>query len=432
MPMTPEKSYKSCLKTMYGFRRFGIKLGLATIKKILTGLDNPQLRYGCVHVAGTNGKGSVASSLASILYQSGYKTGLYTSPHLVRFNERIQINNRPISNKNVVAAYNAVRQVHHGKREPTFFEFATAMALYEFGRQQVEWAVIETGMGGRLDATNVIQPELSIITNISLEHREYLGGTLSQIATEKAGIIKRRKPVVTAIKQKDARRVVEQIAAQKNTVLYRLGRDFRVRRKQRGTFSYYGLKNTWHDLQTALRGSHQADNAALVLAACELLSERKAQLKLANIKKGLRTNHWPGRLETVSENPLIMMDGAHNQAAARNLARFLSSNLAGSKITLVIGILDDKPYKVMLNSLLPLASRVVLTRAKIDRALDPQKLQEVAGKYRIKSTIIPDVVKAVKYAIDTSAPEDAICIAGSLYVVGEAKEAFDKGALGSD
>jgi dihydrofolate synthase/folylpolyglutamate synthase len=432
MPMKPEKSYKSCLKTMYGFRRFGIKLGLATIKKILTGLDNPQLRYGCIHVAGTNGKGSVASSLASILYQSGYKTGLYTSPHLVRFNERIQINNRPISNKNVVAAYNAVRQVHHGKREPTFFEFATAMALYEFGRQQVEWAVIETGMGGRLDATNVIQPELSIITNISLEHRDYLGDTLSQIATEKAGIIKRRKPVVTAIKQKDARKVVEQIAAQKNTVLYRLGRDFRIRRKQPGTFSYYGLKNTWHDLQTALRGSHQADNAALVLAACELLSERKVQLKLANIKKGLRTNHWPGRLETVSENPLIMMDGAHNQAAARNLARFLSSNLAGSKITLVIGILDDKPYKVMLNSLLPLASRVVLTRAKINRALDPQKLQEVAAEYRIKSTIIPDVVRAVKYAIDTSAPEDAICIAGSLYVVGEAKEAFDKGRLGRD
>jgi dihydrofolate synthase/folylpolyglutamate synthase len=427
--MTPEKSYKKCLKTMYGFRRFGIKLGLATIKKILKGLDDPQQGYGCIHVAGTNGKGSVASSLASILYQSGYKTGLYTSPHLVRFNERIQINNRPISNKNVVAAYNAVRQVHHGRREPTFFEFATAMALYEFGRQQVDWAVIETGMGGRLDATNVIVPELSIITNISLEHRDYLGDTLSKIAAEKAGIIKRRKPVVTAIKQKDARRVVEQIAAQKNAALYRLGRDFRVRRQQPGTFSYYGLENTWHDLQTALRGSHQADNAALVLAACELLSRRKARLELADIKKGLRTNRWPGRLETVSENPLIMLDGAHNQAAARNLARFLSSNLAGSKITLVIGILDDKPYKVMLNSLLPLASRVVLTRAKIDRALDPQRLQEVAGEHGVASTIIPDVVEAVKYAIDTSAPDDAICIAGSLYVVGEAKEAFDKGTL---
>lgn len=416
---------------MYGFRRFGIKLGLATIKKILKGLDNPQQGYGCIHVAGTNGKGSVASSLASILNRSGYKTGLYTSPHLVRFNERIQVNNRPISNKNVVAAYNAVRQVHQGRREPTFFEFATAMALYEFGRQQVDWAVVETGMGGRLDATNVIQPALSIITNISLEHRDYLGNTLSRIAAEKAGIIKRRKPVITAIRQKAARQVVEQIAAQKNATLYRLGSDFRVRRKQSGTFSYYGLRNTWHGLQTALKGSHQTDNAALVLAACELLSERKARLELSDIKKGLRTNHWPGRLETVSENPLIMMDGAHNRAAASNLARFLSSNLTGSKITLVIGILDDKPYKAMLNSLLPLASRVVLTQAKIDRALDPQRLQEVAGEYRIENKIIPDVVKAVKYAIDTSAPEDAVCIAGSLYVVGEAKEAFDKGMLNS-
>jgi len=414
---------------MYGFRRFGIKLGLSTIKKILSNLNNPQRTYGCIHVAGTNGKGSVASSLATILLRSGYKTGLYTSPHLVRFNERIQVNNRPISNKNVLAAFNAVRQVHHGRREPTFFEFATAMALYEFSRQQVEWAVIETGMGGRLDATNVIQSELSIITNISLEHRDYLGNTVSQIAAEKAGIIKRRKPVVTGIRQKSARQVVEQAAAQKNADLYRLGRDFKVRRQPPGTFSYYGLDNTWHGLQTALQGSHQADNAALVLAACELLSRRKARLELTDIKCGLRSNRWPGRLETVSQKPLIMLDGAHNLAAARNLNRYLASNLAGRKITMVIGILDDKPYKAMLDSLLPLASRVILTRAKIDRALDPRKLQEVAAKFKVKHTIVPDVVEAVKHAIDTTAPEDAVCIAGSLYVVGEAKEAFDKGAL---
>lgn len=429
MRMAPEKSYGNCLKAMYGLRRFGIKLGLSTIKKILKGLENPQQGYACIHIAGTNGKGSVASSLATILYRSGYRTGLYTSPHLVRFNERIQVNNRPISNKNVVAAYNAVRQVHHGRREPTFFEFATAMALYEFGRQQVDWAVIETGMGGRLDATNVIQPQLSIITNISLEHRDYLGDTLARIAAEKAGIIKRRKPVITAIRQQAARRVVEEIAAAKNAPLYRLGRDFKVRRKHAGTFSYYGLKNTWHDLQTALRGSHQADNAALVLAACELLRERNAKLELTAIKKGLSTNNWPGRLETVSKNPLVILDGAHNQAAASNLARFIASNLAGPRLTLVIGVLDDKPYKLMLKSLLPLASRVILTRAKIDRALDPQRLQEVAIAYNVEITIIPDVAGAVKYAIDTSARDDAVCIAGSLYVVGEAREAFDKGLL---
>ena len=171
---------------MYGLHRFGIKLGLATIRKILKGLGNPQRGFACIHVAGTNGKGSVASSLASILHRSGFTAGLYTSPHLVSFNERIQINNHPIANERVVAAYNAVTGVHHGRREPTFFEFATAMALYEFGRRQVDWAVIETGMGGRLDATNVITPELSVITNVSLEHQAYLGKTIRPYCRRKS------------------------------------------------------------------------------------------------------------------------------------------------------------------------------------------------------------------------------------------------------
>ncbi len=176
---------------MYGFRRFGIKLGLSTIKKILSGLGNPQDAFACIHVAGTNGKGSVASSLASILYCSGYKTGLYTSPHLIRFNERIKINNRPISNEKVVASYNAVKSTYYGRRDPTFFEFTTAMALFEFAAQKVDWAVIETGMGGRLDATNIINPALSIITNISLEHREYLGNTIDPNCRGKSGDYKK-------------------------------------------------------------------------------------------------------------------------------------------------------------------------------------------------------------------------------------------------
>jgi dihydrofolate synthase/folylpolyglutamate synthase len=429
MPMAPASSYKNCLKTMYGFRRFGIKLGLSTIRNILKDLGNPQNGFACIHIAGTNGKGSVASSLASILNRCGYKTGLYTSPHLVRFNERIQVNSRSISNNNVVAAYHAVRGAHHGRREPTFFEFATAMAIYEFGRRQVDWAVIETGMGGRLDATNIIKPEISIITNVSLEHREYLGNTLRRIAAEKAGIIKFRKPVVTGIRQKGVREVIEKIAAEKKAPLFRLGRDFKIRRKHPDKFSYYGLNNRWHNLQTALRGSHQADNAALVLAACELISERKAVLEVAKIKNGLRTTQWPGRVETVSTDPLIILDGAHNLAAARNLGRFLTSNLAGHRLTLVIGILDDKPYRAMLKSLLPVASRVILTRAHINRALDPRKLLDVAGEFNLESKIIPDVAGAVKHAIEINSCDGVICIAGSLYVVGEAKEALARGLL---
>lgn len=414
---------------MYGLHRFGIKLGLSTIRKILQELGNPHKKFACIHVAGTNGKGSVASSLASILSQSGYTTGLYTSPHLVSFNERIQINNRPISNEAVVDAYNAVTAVHYGQREPTFFEFATAMALFEFGQQQVDWAVIETGMGGRLDATNIITPEVSIITNVSLEHQAYLGNTISLIAGEKAGIIKSRKPVITGVRQQSARQVVEKTAAEKKAPLYRLGRDFKVRRHQSGTFTYYGRNCVWPDLQTALRGSHQADNAGLVLAACELLNEKNADLAIENIKTGLATNYWPGRLETVSSEPLIILDGAHNRAAAENLARFLAANLTGRKLTLVIGILDDKPYEAMLKSLLPLAGRVVLTRAKIERALDPRKLMKAAQNYPLERTIVSDVAEAVKHAIDTNPPGGAICIAGSLYVVGEAKAAFDQGLL---
>jgi dihydrofolate synthase/folylpolyglutamate synthase len=424
--MVSKNTYENCLKTLYGFQRFGIKLGLSTIKRILAGLGDPQDTFACIHVAGTNGKGSVASSLASILYRSGYKTGLYTSPHLVRFNERIQVNNRPISNEKVVASYSAIKEAHFGKRNPTFFEFTTAMALFEFAAQKVDWAVIETGMGGRLDATNIVNPALSIITNISLEHREYLGNTLTQIAAEKAGIIKKRTPLVTGIRQKKAFAEVKRIAAEKKAPLFRLSTDFKVRRNQKQTFSYYGIRNVWHNLQTALPGSYQVDNAALVLAACELIGKNNAALTLNNIQEGLSKNLWPGRLEIVSDNPFIILDGAHNLAAARNLAKFMSTNLAGRVITLVVGILDDKPYKAMLKSLLTPVNRVILTRAKINRALDPRKLYEAAKNLKPDVAIIPDVARAIKNAVETTPRHGAICIAGSLYVVGEAKEAFEK------
>ncbi len=425
MPMVSESSYDQCLREMFGLRRFGIKLGLDTIAGILHGLGDPQQTLTCIHVAGTNGKGSVASSLATILCACGYKTGLYTSPHLVRFNERIQIDNQPISDEQVVQAYQAVRRVHHGLREPTFFEFATAMALYVFGRRKVDWAVIETGMGGRLDATNIIAPALSIITNISLEHREYLGDCLAQIAAEKAGIIKPRTPAITGIRQKPALAVARKIAADRNAPLYCLGKDFRVRRSSSGGFTYHGIENTWPNLHTGLLGNHQVDNAALVLAACELLNRRQAAISLSCIQQGLQTNRWPGRLEVVADNPTLILDGAHNLMAARNLARFLETNLDGRPITLVIGILDDKPHAAMLKSLLPVADRVILTRAKIDRALAPEKMLPLARSLVKSVQVIDDVAQAVKYARDTTPAAHAICVAGSLYVVGEAKTALE-------
>ena len=425
MGMESDNSYQSCLKKMYGLRRFGIKLGLSTIKNILSGLGNPQNTYACVHVAGTNGKGSVASSLASILNQAGYKAGLYTSPHLVEFNERIHVNSRPITNENVLASYKTIEQVHHGDREPTFFEFTTAMAFLEFARQKVDWAIIETGMGGRLDATNIIGPRVSIITNISLEHRDYLGNTLAQISAEKAGIIKAGKPIITGVRQKKAIAVIENKAAEKSAPLFRLGRDFRVRRSASRTFSYHGIEANWPGLQTGLAGTHQVDNAALVLAACEIINQNGGNLSVDQIKAGLIKTRWPGRLEIVATEPRIILDGAHNFIAARNLARFLSAHFGDRNLTMVIGILDDKPYSAMLKCLLPTANRVILTRAKISRALEPQKLEALAKKITPRVTIISDVKQALEYAIKTASQNDVICVAGSLYVVGEAKEALE-------
>jgi len=424
--MKLKDTYDDCLQTMYGLRRFGIKLELSTIQGILNGLENPQNRMACIHVAGTNGKGSVASALASILRLASYSVGLYTSPHLVKFNERICINGRPISDENVVLSYEAVKSVRHGGREPTFFEFSTAMALYEFGRQKVEWAVIETGMGGRLDATNIIKPALAVITNISVEHKMYLGNTITQIAAEKGGIIKKYTPVVTGVKQKSVISVLKTIAGSQSAPFYRFGDAFRVRRNRNGTFNYYGIEHIWPNLQTGLMGRYQVDNAAIVLAACEVLNKTRTDLPLETIKDGLMQNRWPGRLEVVSRSPLVILDGAHNFNAARNLARFLSENLAGRNITLVVGILDDKPYKAMLKSLLPFCSRAILTAPKIDRALPPETLLAVAQQIVAETTIVPDVDSAVQHAVETASPDDVICIAGSLYVVGEAKEALGK------
>ena len=426
MKMSLTDSYTDCLKTMYGLRRFGIKLGLSTIRRILNGLGSPLDRTAFIHVAGTNGKGSIASALAAILHLSGYKVGLYTSPHLVKFNERICINGLPISDENVVASYEAVKRVHYGGREPTFFEFATAMAFYEFGRQKVDWAVIETGMGGRLDATNIIKPALSIITNISIEHKEYLGNTITRIAGEKGGIIKKNTPVVTGVKQKNAISVLKTIAQSQSSRFYRLGDTFRVRRNQNQTFNYYGIENVWRNMQTGLIGRHQINNAAIVLAACEVLNTIRTDLPPAKIKQGLMQNRWPGRLEIVSRAPLVILDGAHNLIAARKLAGYLSENISDRNITLVIGILDDKPYDAMLKSLLPFCKRAIVTTPKIDRALPPETLHTVARQMLSDVTIIPDVNSAVQHAVDTASSHDVVCIAGSLYVVGEAKEALKR------
>lgn len=426
--MTSKKEYDRCLDTMYALGRFGIVLGLDTMTAILEKLGNPHKAMKCIHVAGTNGKGSVVSTLSHILHKAGYTTGLYTSPHLVTFNERIAINNENISDDEVIEAYYAVEKANTGERSATFFEIATAMAFYMFKKKNVDYALIETGMGGRLDATNIVSPILSIITNISLEHKDYLGSTLTAIAGEKAGIIKPGIPVVSGVRQPSVVSVIEETARENEAPCYLFKKAFNVRRSSvKGRFTYSGIHHTWTDMETKLLGRHQADNAALSLAACEVLMDQIPGLEEQVIREGLTETRWAGRLEVVSEKPTVLVDGAHNLMAINTLADFLKETYPGKTITLLTGILDDKAYDAMFKRLLPLCRRVILVKAQSERSIDPKNLMEVASQLCEDARIIEDIPEAIQFARENSSPDDVICISGSLYVVGEAKAFFDDG-----
>ena len=426
-------AYRQCLEKIYKLGRFGIKLELETIENILKQLNSPHKNYQIVHVAGTNGKGSTATYIASILRKAGFRTGLYTSPHLVRFNERIVVDGEQITDDQVVAAHDAVHSVDTGNRKATFFEIATAMGFHHFSTAGVDWAVIETGMGGRFDATNIVTPQVSVITNLSLEHTDYLGNTIRDLATEKGGIIKPSIPVVTAVSQPSGIDVLKALAQKNHSDLYWFKTDFSARKiRQKDRYTYKGIFQRFDTLKKPLPGRHQKENLSLALAACELIFNRlkgtdpRYNLTEAVVKDGLSIARWPGRLEHVMEKPLVILDGAHNLQAAKVLGNHLSSTLNGRKLTLVLGILDDKPFEKMLACLLPCASRVILTKAKIDRSIAPQTLKIAVERLTTAPVaIIEDVKAAVTHAVDTCRPEDAVCIAGSLYVAGEAKEKFD-------
>lgn len=417
--------YEQCLSAMYGLRRFGIKLGLETITAILTQLGNPQNDYPIIHIAGTNGKGSVAAMLSTILHTAGYRVGRYTSPHLERFNERICINNQPIGDDEVMCSHEKVQSIPQPDRGLTFFEVTTAMALERFSRHKVDWAVVETGMGGRLDATNAVSPQLTIITNISLEHKSYLGTTLAAIAGEKAGIIKSGIPLVTGVSQPRAKSVILHRAKVQQAPVYLKGRDFRCRRRGNRRMSYYGMHHTLRDILLGLSGNHQIENGALALAACEILSQSGgATLSSDVIRQGLQQTQWPGRLEIVSERPWVILDGAHNLMAARKLSRHLKECYADKNITLVIGVLDDKPCESILKDLIAPCHKVIVTQPVIDRAISADGLARVASRYNPQVEIIPQVATAVEKAIMECMDNDVVCVAGSLYVVGEAKGAL--------
>jgi len=422
--------YQNSIESLYGLQKYGIKFGLNRTENILERLGNPHRSFRCIHVAGTNGKGSTAAMLSSILTRHGYRTGLYTSPHLVRFTERFRLDDREATAERVADIYSKIQKVFNGSELPTFFEAVTAMAFLYFAEEKVDWAVVETGMGGRLDATNVIRPEVSVITNVSFDHQQFLGRTLAAIAREKAGVIKSGTAVVTGAGQPVVHGILRATCFRDGAPLYCLGKDFRVRRNGNGTFQYQGMHHRLSGLGVSLTGGHQHANASLALAALEVL-EKEGHLKLnpQAIRDGLLQVRWPARLEVLRKNPLIVLDGAHNPQGAESLRDSLRRDFSYRHLHLVLGIMADKDIRGMLRRLLPIAHTAIFTRPRYERAANPDSLRHLARPFIQKYYVIPDVGSAIQQAITLADPEDLICIAGSLYFAGEVKEMFGEPTL---
>lgn len=417
-------SYQEALGSLYRLQKFGIKFGLSQTAHLLEAFGNPHLGERYVHIAGTNGKGSVSVFLAGILEAAGYRVGFYSSPHLVRFTERFRINGEEMPPEEAVSLIGETLEAVAPEEPPTFFEAVTAMALVYFKRRKTDLAILEVGMGGRLDATNLITPLVSAITNISLEHQTYLGRTLRQIAREKAGIIKPGVPVFTAAEQPAVLSVFEGIARERGAPLYRIGKEIRYR-KTAGGLNYYGRFQTLRDLQLGLRGTYQSRNAALALALAEALQEAGWALSEDHMRRGLQKAFWPGRMHVVSEEPVIILDGAHNPAAMRHLAAAVRSEFPGRRLILVIGIMEDKDIPGILSGILPISSHVIYTRPVYARAADPKKLISEARTQGPPGETAATIPEAIDRARALAGKNDVILICGSLFTVGEALAVFD-------
>jgi dihydrofolate synthase/folylpolyglutamate synthase len=410
---------------VFDLQKFGIKFGLSSTRRLLERLKLPYSQGRYVHLAGTNGKGSVAAMLSAVLTQAGYPVGLFTSPHLVHFAERYRLRDREISEARLLSLINAVRAASDDTEPPTFFEFAAAMAFLYFHQEGADPIILETGMGGRLDATNIVHPRVSVITNVSLDHQEYLGKSLTAIAREKAGIIKAGAPLVTGARQKQVLSLFRARCQDLGAPIYVRGVDFTARGCH-GRLDYQGCRQKLQGLTLSLAGRHQYGNAALALAALEILGRAGFTIKAEAIREGLRLTRWPGRLEQVSQDPRVLLDGAHNPAAAAVLARALKNGRSQGRLILVLGIMADKDLDGILARLLPLAQVAIFTQPGYFRAATPEALAWRARPYHLEQVMeIPRVAAAVRQAQELAGPQDRIVVSGSLYTVGEAMEYFE-------
>lgn len=454
--MDKEQLYLKALEWIHGLGRFGIRPGLERIAILLEMLGNPHHRVRFVHIGGTNGKGSTAAMLSSALRSAGFRIGLYTSPYLLSFTNRMAVNGSDIDHGELVDLVSEVRpMVEKISSDPrlgplTEFEVVTALALTYFSRQGVDLVVLEVGLGGRLDATNVVDPLLSIITNISLEHTDVLGNTVEAIAAEKAGIIKEGRPLLTAAEDEEVLNLFRERSSTLKAPFNRLQflsaemagenveKPYAVQGRitEEGQFlDYYGFEMQLKDLFIPLRGAYQVINAGTALAALEILKKENIIVDESSIRKGLENTDWPGRLELLSKNPMLIMDGAHNPAAMKKLAESMPVYYKYKKLILVVGMLADKDTRAMLSDILPLADTVVFTKPTLPRAAEPAELADFAVKYlNLDSSyhVVDEHGRAIDLALELAGPEDAVLVTGSLYTVSDVRAYWhDKKGLSS-
>ncbi|MDI9456897.1 MAG: folylpolyglutamate synthase/dihydrofolate synthase family protein [Dethiobacteria bacterium] len=439
-----EAAYRRALEWIHSIGRFGIKQGLQRIEALLSLLGDPHKQLKYIHIGGTNGKGSVAAMIAAVLQASGYRAALFTSPYVLSFTNRMSINGRDISCSELVELVEQVRPFAEELSEDerlgplTEFEVVTALALTYFARKQPDLVVLEVGLGGRLDATNVITPLVSIITNIGLDHTEVLGKTVEAVAREKAGIIKTGTPVVTGTTDPRARQVIAETCRERLAPLFYalpsgesapsgVNSAFGTRREivaEGQLLDYDGFTRSYQNLYLPLRGDYQVGNTAVALAALEMLSECGFSFSEKDLRRGLAETVWPARLELLRREPLLIMDGAHNPAAMSSLAASLPKYFSYRCLILVLGVMADKDLS-MLDFILPLADTVVLTKPDLPRAAAPEMLAAWLENRFTGNVIVQEKVDhALNVALALAGKDDAVLVTGSFYTVSEARAVY--------
>jgi len=407
------------------------KFDLENITILAERLGRPDRAYPSAHIAGTNGKGSTAAFLESILRRSGFRTGLNTSPHLEKINERIRVNGEEIGDQAFAEAFTRIQALNEellaaGKlrAHPTYFECVTAMAFECFARERVDFGVFEVGLGGRLDATNILIPFVSVITRVDFDHESFLGHSLAEIAMEKAGILKPGVPLILAEQRPEALEVIRARATELGCPVIEARAAFRIEREWTESLcsraSVTENASGWSfELSPQLPGKFQIQNSLNAVAAARYLQNHGYRISDHAITQGIAEAVWPGRLEKLQSGPDVYLDGAHNPSAARELAAFLEQDLAGRKIWLVFGALRDKAVDEMAGVLFPLAAEVIFTQPRTTRAISVNRLAEITSHNAAHFTVVPEPEAALEQALHRAAPQDAIVVAGSLYLVGQ-------------